>query len=189
MSSHRSINNGALSWWHLRKQRKEKMRRKKCEKRENTTESIKREIRRKRDKMLSVQRAREPPPKRAFVVVIELRGKQLSWLWMAQDLIEHGSKGLFRKHCSECLLRIVRIPALNGPEHKMVHCTKSKFGTPTIKHEFHETCHSVTFYFMIRDSERCCDTTTPESIHTKDESKRGSAFAFIFGVNWLVQWL
>ena len=25
----------------------------------------------------------------------------------------------------------------------------------------------------------------PESIHTKDESKRESAFAFIFGVNWL----
>ena len=50
-------------------------------------------------------------------------------------------------------------------------------------HEFHETCHSVTFYFMKKDSKRCCDTTTPESIHTKDESKRGSAFAVIFGVN------
>ena len=34
-----------------------------------------------------------------------------------------------------------------------------------------------------RDSKRCCETTTPESIHTKDESKRGTAFAFIFGVN------
>ena len=34
-----------------------------------------------------------------------------------------------------------------------------------------------------KDSERCCDTTTPESIHTKDESKRGTAFAFIFGVD------
>ena len=44
-------------------------------------------------------------------------------------------------------------------------------------HEFHETCHSVTFHFVKKDS------TTPESIHTKDESKRGSAFAFIFGVN------
>ena len=33
-------------------------------------------------------------------------------------------------------------------------------------------CNSVTFYFM-----------KPESIHTKDESKRGFAFAFIFGVN------
>ena len=44
------------------------------------------------------------------------------------------------------------------------------------EHEFHET-------FMKKDSKRCCDTTTPESIHTKDESKRGSAFAFIFGVN------
>ena len=41
------------------------------------------------------------------------------------------------------------------------------------KHEFHETCHSKV----------CCDTTTPESIHTKDESKRDSAFAYIFGVN------
>ena len=54
---------------------------------------------------------------------------------------------------------------------------------------FHETCHSVTFYFMRTDSKRCCDTTTPESIHTKDESKRGDAFAFIFGVNWPVQWM
>ena len=50
-------------------------------------------------------------------------------------------------------------------------------------HEFHETCHSVTFYFMKRDFKRCCDTITLESMHTKDESKRSSAFAFIFGVN------
>ena len=50
-------------------------------------------------------------------------------------------------------------------------------------HEFHETCNSVTFYFMKNDSKQCCDTITPESIHTKDESKRDSAFAFIFGVN------
>ena len=34
-----------------------------------------------------------------------------------------------------------------------------------------------------KDSKQCCDTTTPKSIHTKDESKRGFAFAFIFGVN------
>ena len=52
-----------------------------------------------------------------------------------------------------------------------------------IVHDFHETCHSITSYFMKKDSKRCCDTTTPESIHTKDESKRGSAFAFSFGVN------
>ena len=50
-------------------------------------------------------------------------------------------------------------------------------------HEFHENCLSVTFYFMKKDSKRCCEATTPESIHTKDESKRGIAFAFIFGVN------
>ena len=49
--------------------------------------------------------------------------------------------------------------------------------------EFYETCHSVTSYFLKKDSKRCFDTTMPESIHTKDESKRGSAFAFIFGVN------
>ena len=54
-----------------------------------------------------------------------------------------------------------------------------------ITHEFHETCHSVTFYFMKKDSKQSCDTATPESIHIKDESKRGTAFAFIFGVNWL----
>ena len=57
------------------------------------------------------------------------------------------------------------------------------------KHEFHETCHSVAFYFMKKDSKRYCDTTTPESIHTKDESKCGSAFAFIFAVNWPVLWM
>ena len=51
------------------------------------------------------------------------------------------------------------------------------------KHEFHETCHSVIFHFVKKDFKRCCDTTTPESIHTKDESKRDFAFAFIFGVN------
>ena len=32
---------------------------------------------------------------------------------------------------------------------------------------------------MKRDSKRCFDITTPESIHSKDESKRGSVFAFI----------
>ena len=62
------------------------------------------------------------------------------------------------------------------------------FSLPTL-HEFHETCHSVIFYFLKKDSKRCCNTTTPESIHTKDESKRGSAFAFIFGVNWPIQWM
>ena len=36
---------------------------------------------------------------------------------------------------------------------------------------------------------QCCDTTTPESIHSKDEGKHGSAFAFIFSVNWPVQWM
>ena len=40
-----------------------------------------------------------------------------------------------------------------------------------------------------KDSKRCSDTTTPESIHTKDESKRVTTFAFIFGVNWPVQWM
>ena len=53
----------------------------------------------------------------------------------------------------------------------------------TNNHEFHETCHSITFYFMKKYAKPCCDTTMPESIHTKDESKRGSAFALIFGVN------
>ena len=50
--------------------------------------------------------------------------------------------------------------------------------------EFHETCYSVTLHLMNKASKWCCDTSTPESIHTKDESKRGTAFAFIFGVNW-----
>ena len=46
------------------------------------------------------------------------------------------------------------------------------FRASFFSHESHKTCHSVTFYFMEKDSKRCCDTTTPESIHTKDESKR-----------------
>ena len=33
---------------------------------------------------------------------------------------------------------------------------------PLLHHEFHEIYHSVTFYFMKKDSKRCCDTTTPE---------------------------
>ena len=43
------------------------------------------------------------------------------------------------------------------------------------------------FISLKKDSKRCSDTSTLESIHTKDESKHGSAFAFIFGVNWPVQ--
>ena len=65
----------------------------------------------------------------------------------------------------------------------------SVWGNWSFLHEFHENCHSVSFYFMKIDSKPCCDTTTPESIHTKDESKRDFAFAFIFGMNWPVQWM
>ena len=41
----------------------------------------------------------------------------------------------------------------------------------------------LMFACLQKDAKQCCDNTMPESIHTKDESKRGSAFAFIFGVN------
>ena len=41
----------------------------------------------------------------------------------------------------------------------------------------------IPLHFMKKDFKQCCDILMPESIHTKDESKRGSAFAFIFGVN------
>ena len=41
----------------------------------------------------------------------------------------------------------------------------------------------IPFHFMKKDSKRCSDTTTSDSIHTKDESKCGYKFAFIFGVN------
>ena len=74
-----------------------------------------------------------------------------------------------------------RVVGLGGDAgHKMCEgCRPGSFSS----HEFYETYHSLTFHFMNKDFKRCCDTTTPESIHTKDESKRGSAFAFIFGVN------
>ena len=67
----------------------------------------------------------------------------------------------------------------------MLDLRETQTETASVKglHKFHETCDSVTSYFLKKDSKRCSDTTTPESIHTKDESKRGSAFAFIFGVN------
>ena len=71
-----------------------------------------------------------------------------------------------------------------GVKIKETHWTHAyEYGMKRVWHVFHEACHSVTFYIMKKDSKRCCDTTTPESIQTKDESKRGSAFAFIFGVN------
>ena len=34
------------------------------------------------------------------------------------------------------------------------------------------------FIFMIKDSKRCCDTTTPESIHTKDGKKTWFCISF-----------
>ena len=37
----------------------------------------------------------------------------------------------------------------------------------------------ILFHEKKKDSKQCCDTTMPESIHTKDESKHGSAIAFI----------
>ena len=64
-----------------------------------------------------------------------------------------------------------------------VHKNSVKWNTGEQHMDSMKTCNSVTFHFMKKDSKRCCDTTTPHSIHTKDESKRGSAFAFIFGVN------
>ena len=66
-----------------------------------------------------------------------------------------------------------------------------------------KTCPSVTFHFMknqfsdisgkwilpnmIRTVNRLHSLYW--SIHTKDESKRDFVFAFIFGVNWPVQWM
>ena len=42
---------------------------------------------------------------------------------------------------------------------------------------------SLIFVCLQKDVKQCCDATTLESIHTKDESKCGIAFAFIFGLN------
>ena len=44
--------------------------------------------------------------------------------------------------------------------------------------------HEILMFICLqKEAKQCCDETMPESIHTKDESKRGTAFAFIFGVN------
>ena len=77
---------------------------------------------------------------------------------------------------------------------KGLHCSTVELTDPPppleTDHKFHETYHPLHFiWWKKKDSKRCCDTTMRESIHTKDESKRGSAFAFIFGVNWPVQWM
>ena len=65
------------------------------------------------------------------------------------------------------------------------------FSSLTIWYSMKSTKLVIPLHFISwnKDSKRCCDTATPESIHTKDESKRGSTFAFIFGVNWPVQWM
>ena len=49
----------------------------------------------------------------------------------------------------------------------------------------------ISWVNSFSDISRMCilPNMTPESIHTKDESKRGFAFAFVFGVNWPVQWV
>ena len=47
----------------------------------------------------------------------------------------------------------------------------------------------LMFACLQKDAKQCCDATMPESIHIKDESKRGIAFALIFGVTWPLQWM
>ena len=62
----------------------------------------------------------------------------------------------------------------------------SSFSTLIVpSHEFHEIGHSITFYFMKKDSKTMLWHYNAESIPTKDESKRGTTFALIFCVNWL----
>ena len=48
-------------------------------------------------------------------------------------------------------------------------------------------CYSLLFEQLIMNSTKLVIPlhSLYWSIHTKDESKRGTAFAFIFGVNWL----
>ena len=104
--------------------------------------------------------------------------------------IEEHSRG-----CS-MMSRLFRLFSARCPP---AHSPTVSFGTTVCKvcgkhaRNFSDGMNSMTlvipFHFMKKDSKRCCDTTTPDSILTKDESKRGSAFAFIFGVNWPVQWM
>ena len=48
----------------------------------------------------------------------------------------------------------------------------------TVGHEIHKTCHSISFYFW----------QGTHFLILADGSIRGTAFAFIFGVNWLWRW-
>ena len=99
-------------------------------------------------------------------------------------------KGTYKQWCSCCpTLIFTRATGMQPKQRRHLYGSGMPYHENNTLHEFQETCHSVTLYFMKKDSRRRCDTTTPESIHTKDESKRGSAFAFIFGVNWPVKWM
>ena len=105
-----------------------------------------------------------------FINVLPLRGRSLFWSqWFCWHFVFLDDSTRGPHTLCTCVQKQKSNLARNG----------------RMEHEFYETCHSITFYFMKKDAKRCCDTTTPKSIHTKDESKRGSVFAFIFGVNWL----
>ena len=119
----------------------------------------------------------------------------LFWLLRCQTMLWHHNWSRIIC-CDQSNLNNAVMPQSNFfwhniPGHFIVQVTRTTIIVTSqhIYHEFHETGHSFTFYFMKKDSKWCCDTTTSESIHTKDESKRDSAFAFIFGVNWPVQWM
>ena len=85
---------------------------------------------------------------------------------------------------------------INRPQtiKNMAYISKYSYRTILVWSWFYYSMNSMKLVIPLhfiswkKTSKRCCDTTTPESIHTKDESKCGSAFAFIFGVNWPVQW-
>ena len=101
---------------------------------------------------------------------VTTRAQRAAWQTMA-DQNKHKNQNIEEPHSKELGCMHFYLPSFQF------------VATVEFAQEFHETCHSVTFYVTNKEFKRCCDNTMLESIHTKDESKRGSAFAFIFGVN------
>ena len=54
-------------------------------------------------------------------------------------------------------------------------------------HEFHETCHSVTFYFMKKDSKWCCETPLGQSQFTP-KMKTNAVPRLLSSLVWIDQY-
>ena len=137
-----------------------------------------------------------------FKVADKLRKNKMGWLLQHQQTLyfQNLLKAIVPIDCGIWLLLGLYHSSFflsNVLDSQMSWLNKKIKSFTFISDNWHYKCITNSMKLVIplhliswkKDSNWCCDATTPESIHTKDESKRGSAFAFIFGVNWPVQWM